>query len=57
MNQDVIAYLDRIGYNGPIDRSVATLNKLQECHVYTVPYENLDILNGLPLSLEPSRFD
>jgi arylamine N-acetyltransferase len=52
MKQDVIAYLDRIGYSGPIDTSIATLAQLQECHLHTVPYENIDILNRVPLSLE-----
>ena len=52
MNQDVIAYLDRIGYYGSVDTSIATLTKLQECHVHTVPWENLDILKKIPLSLD-----
>lgn len=51
MNQDVLAYLDRIGYSGSIDTSLTTLTKLQECHVHTVPWENLDILKKIPLSL------
>lgn len=49
---EVQAYLDRIGYEGPVDSSIATLSKLQECHLHNVPYENLDILNRKPLSLE-----
>lgn len=49
---DVQAYLERIQFEGPLDGSVETLAKLQECHIHTVPYENLDILRGVPLSLE-----
>lgn len=49
---EIRAYLARIGYNGPLDGSVAVLAELQECHLHTVPYENLDILDGVPLSLE-----
>lgn len=49
---DVAAYLSRIGYDGPVDTSAAVLSRLQECHLHTVPYENLDILNHVPLSLE-----
>jgi arylamine N-acetyltransferase len=49
---EVRSYLDRIGYDGPVDRSAATLAALQECHVYAVPYENLDILHHIPLSLD-----
>lgn len=52
MNQDVTAYLDRIGYSGPIDTSISTLAKLQECHVHTIPWENLDIVKKIPLSLD-----
>ncbi|QJD82702.1 arylamine N-acetyltransferase family protein [Cohnella herbarum] len=46
------AYLDRIQYAGSVDASLATLTRLQERHVLAVPYENLDIINGTPLSLE-----
>src|SRR5690606_20497919 len=45
-------YLQRIGYEGPLDRSAKTLAQLQYCHLHTVPYENLDILRGVPISLE-----
>lgn len=55
---EVRAYLDRIGYDGPLDGSGETLAALQECHLHTVPYENLDILKRVPLSLEiPDLFD
>lgn len=55
---NVPAYLARIGYDGPIDTSVETLSRLQECHLHSVPYENFDILNKIPLSLEiPDLFD
>jgi N-hydroxyarylamine O-acetyltransferase len=49
---EVRSYLNRIGYEGPIDGSASALAALQECHLHSVPYENLDILNGIPLSLE-----
>ncbi|MBE9918238.1 arylamine N-acetyltransferase [Paenibacillus donghaensis] len=52
ISQHAAAYLERIGYTGAIDRSAATLASLQEHHIYAVPYENLDILQGIPLSLE-----
>lgn len=48
---DVGAYLARIGYAGPVDTSVETLAQLQERHLHAVPYENLDILSRVPLSL------
>lgn len=42
----VQAYLQRIGFAGTPDRSARTLAALQEAHVHTVPYENLEILQG-----------
>jgi arylamine N-acetyltransferase len=35
-----------------LDGSFQNLAKLQECHLHSVPYENLDILRRIPLSLE-----
>ncbi|WP_168118956.1 arylamine N-acetyltransferase [Paenibacillus sp. HB172176] len=48
----VSAYLERISFQGTPDLSADTLFKLQECHLHAVPYENLDILRGVPLSLD-----
>lgn len=45
-------YLDRIGFTGNVNLDLDTLHKLIECHIYSVPYENLDIINGKPLSLD-----
>jgi arylamine N-acetyltransferase len=47
---DVSAYLDRIGYTGSVNVSAEVLAELQERHLHTVPYENLDILKRIPLS-------
>lgn len=49
---DVSAYLARIGYRGPRDVSARTLGELHLAHLYTVPFENLDIHLGRPLSLD-----
>lgn len=55
---EVTAYLQRIGFTGAIDGSVETLHELQWRHLQTVPYENLDILRGIPLALEiPQLFE
>jgi len=51
MNERVRRYLDRIGYEGIPDGSAEALAELQERHLHAVPYENLDILRGVPLSL------
>ncbi|TBL78606.1 arylamine N-acetyltransferase family protein [Paenibacillus thalictri] len=52
LKPEVRAYLQRIGYEGPLDGSAEALAELQERHLHTVPYENFDILRRIPLSLE-----
>ena len=46
------AYLQRIGYQGTPKTDFNTLHDLQRLHLQSVPYENLDIMRGIPLSLE-----
>jgi N-hydroxyarylamine O-acetyltransferase len=48
---DLAAYFRRISYDGPTDRSLATLNGIMSAHVQTVPFENLDVLLGRPIGL------
>ncbi|MCL2527711.1 MAG: arylamine N-acetyltransferase [Defluviitaleaceae bacterium] len=48
----VTAYLQRIGFTGTPRPDFDTLHALQRLHLQTVPYENLDIMQGIPLSLE-----
>ena len=48
----ITTYLQRIGYNGTPRADFTTLHNLQRLHLQTVPYENLDIMRGVPLSLE-----
>ncbi len=50
------AYLDRIGYAGPTDPSAQTLRGLHRAHMLTVPFENLDIHIGRPITCDESRF-
>jgi len=50
---DVEAYIRRIQYDGPRDPSLATLRCLHRQHLYTVPFENLDIPLGNPIQLAP----
>ncbi|MDR0271502.1 arylamine N-acetyltransferase [Paenibacillus sp.] len=52
ISERAVAYLERIGYTGSINRSATVLANLHEHHMYAVPYENMDILNGIPLSLD-----
>ncbi len=50
---DVRAYFDRIGYDGGADPTLETLRRLHQQHLRAVPFENLDIHLGRPISLDP----
>lgn len=52
---DVAAYMRRIGYAGPQTPSAETLRGLHLAHTMAIPFENLDIHLGRPISLEPSQ--
>src|SRR5579885_980911 len=52
---DVEPYCERIGYEGPRQPSLDTLRALHRTHLYTVPFENLDIALGVPIILESAR--
>ena len=49
---DVEAYLRRIEYDGPRQPSAACLRALHRQHLFTVPFENLDIPLGNPIRLD-----
>jgi N-hydroxyarylamine O-acetyltransferase len=48
-------YFARIGYGGDTTPSLATLRGLHRAHLLSIPYENLDIHLGVPLTLDPER--
>lgn len=55
---DVDAYLVRIGYEGRLEPTPETLYALHRAHLLAIPYENLDIHLGRPLTLSlPDIFD
>ena len=51
---DLDAYCARINYKSSREVSAQTLRALHFAHVHNVPFENLDIHLGKPLSLEPA---
>ncbi len=55
---EVGTYLNRIGYNGPLNQTAETLRALHRAHMLSVPFENLDIplSNRIVLSV-PSFYD
>ena len=48
----ITKYLQRIGYTGTPRADYNTLQDLQRLHLQAIPYENLDIMRDIPLSLE-----
>ena len=49
---DLPAYLDRIGWSGPVRPDLPTLAGLIARHAESVPFENLDVLLGRPIRLD-----
>lgn len=52
MKMNVQKYLERIGYNGALMPDSKTLFALQQAHLYTVPFENIDIQSRISISLD-----
>lgn len=46
-------YLQRIGYRGRVHPDIQTLAALMQSHVRSVPFENIDVLLGRGISLNP----
>ena len=54
---DAAAYLARIGYDGALAPTAATLRALHRAHMMAVPFENLDIFGARRhLTLDPEAF-
>jgi N-hydroxyarylamine O-acetyltransferase len=50
-------YFDRIGYSGPRTPDFTTLDALMRAHIAAVPFENLDVQLGNPVTIDiPSVF-
>ena len=45
-------YFARLRYQGPRDVSLRTLRDLHRAHLLAIPYENLDIHLGVPITLD-----
>jgi arylamine N-acetyltransferase len=48
----VDAYLNRIAYDGPMRPDLAMLTALHRAHLKAIPYENLDVQFGRPVTTE-----
>lgn len=49
---DLDAYFARIGYIGPREASLPTLNQIALGHAQAIPFENLDVISGRGVSLD-----
>ena len=52
MTLDLERYLERIGWTGGLAPSFETLAGLVQHHIIKIPFENLDVLLGRPVSLD-----
>ncbi|MEU8302712.1 arylamine N-acetyltransferase [Actinomadura sp. NPDC048955] len=48
---DLPAYLKRVGHDGGLAPTAATLRALHRAHVTSIPFENLEIMLGRPIEL------
>lgn len=54
MTIDLDAYFERIGYSGPREPTLGVLNAIALAHTSAIPFENLDVLRGRPIALDPA---
>ncbi|MDB5494301.1 MAG: hypothetical protein JWP86_1638 [Phenylobacterium sp.] len=50
---DLQAYFDRIGFDGQARLDAQTLAALHRAHLLAIPYENLDVQFGRPVTTDP----
>jgi len=53
---DVAAYLERIGYSGSHTPNADTLRAIHRAHLFSVPFENLDIGWGREIRMDQETF-
>lgn len=54
---NVNAYCGRIGYSGPRAPTLGVLREVLRRHAISIPFENLDVLLGLKISIEPDAVE
>jgi N-hydroxyarylamine O-acetyltransferase len=54
---DLAAYFERIAYTGSREPCLATLQAITTRHVQSIPFENLDVLLGRSISIEPEAVE
>lgn len=54
---DLDAYFSRIGYDCPREPTLAVLRAITQKHPDAIPFENLDVLLGRGISIDPATID
>ncbi|MBV1861314.1 MAG: arylamine N-acetyltransferase [Nannocystaceae bacterium] len=54
---DLSAYFVRVGYGATAAPTLACLNAIVRAHVESIPFENLDVLLGRPIDLDPAAVE
>jgi N-hydroxyarylamine O-acetyltransferase len=54
---DLDAYFTRIGYRGPRAPTLQTLSAIVLAHIQAIPFENLDVLLGRGIDLDPAAVE
>jgi len=54
-NFELTRYCERIGYDGPLENDLKTLNALHRAQLFRIPFENLDVASGKIVDLTPER--
>lgn len=55
-SMDTRRYLKRILFTGKLNTTLTTLQQLQHHHLFSVPFEDLDIFYGIPVALNTDAF-
>jgi N-hydroxyarylamine O-acetyltransferase len=51
------AYLQRIGYSGSLEPTLAVLHEIVACQAASIPFENVDVQLGKGIDLAPAAIE
>lgn len=54
---DIEQYAARVGYRGELKPNLETLQEILHCHTTSIPFENLDVMAGLPIRLDAESLE
>ena len=57
MALDIQAYVKRISYSEPLEVDLSTLRSLHRQHLFTVPFENLDVHRKKMIELDIDKLE